>query len=636
MLMRRSRKKGTRKGRAGVFRLGGHTDRRLFGRRSESGFFGVDAAILIAFIIALLASLSIILTAGLQGIFGQIVNGLDFAPLLIHVPGIAGQPLFRETIVSELGVLNDAGQPTGIFTASTVMGELYGKIQVVAFVGLIVAAIVMGITYVSEQFNLVSRGTAFQLLSESGFVLILLFIFPIIYNAAAAAVNGLNQQVILQGIRDGAEVGPRTMVNTAAGATTYFATALDIGAWNLVPGAAIGPVLMTIIQAIGSFMIIFATFLAGVGRLLLIGMLVSAFPLILVIRLIPPLRNIAAQLQGALIGLMVGTVLASFLIRISWGILVSPGFTDNRLMTWALGCGTLAAVSTVLFLMAGAFGSAGRRISAVGGAAAGLGGTMIGMAGGAAIGAGLGGAAGYGKGALTPGASMSDKFAMASRGTLAGAKTGMGGPAAALTKAPFAGREAAVEEAGRQLLMKTERMEGTSVAGAFLEDYSGPAFQGARTRLTPTRRMVEGVMGESYATQLNEGRIPTDQLQRAFAVAKYQPKSRGGVNRAAEVVRKSGLERRDFEGGLKDAYKQVKESKGDEEANLWLGSVFTRASEGRPFRELGEGRIAPPSKAKGKTELERTPESVPFTPEEGFALSSLTGRKTRRKTLKGG
>ena len=567
---------------AKVSALGRRADKRLFGRRPELGLGIIGAAMIIGVLFMIMGGIAWALSEGLTAIFEELVKGLDFAPLLIHVPGIAGQPFFAETMASELGVLSPAGQPLGIFAVSTAMGQLYGVIQLVALVGLIVAAVVLGLTYVSEQFDLVSRGTAFQLFSESALVLVLLFIFPLIFNGAAAVLNGLNQQVILsQG-----DAGPAAMFYDVSKAAVTFKSPET---WTeLIPGVNLGPVLMTIIMATASFAAIFGVFVAGVARLLVTGLLVAAFPLILVLRLIPLLRGIATELQGALVGLLVGTLLVSLLFRVTYGILAAGEM--GRIMTWAVGCGALITSTFMLFVVARGFGGLGRMMQrAFVGPAAGIAGGMLAMGGGFITGA-AGGAPVAGLTAMRATTAAGALSAMG-RGTLSAGMAGArGGPVGALTGAPFAAKEATLAAEGRQLLAGMEKFEGTPIATTFHNDFTGAAYQGGRARLTPHQISQEGTRGAMHAKELQGGRIPEDLLQREFAVAKFHPRTKGQLNRQTEVLRHSGIGRREIEGGLRDEYIRIKGSAGDAEANLWLHSLHSRAVGGPVFFPAGAGR----------------------------------------------
>jgi hypothetical protein len=623
MQMGRARKKGARKGRAGIFRPGGRSHRGLFGRRSESGFFGVDAAIMIAFIVILISMLIVAIPGIITWFVSAFAQSLEFPVLLVHVPGIAGQPLYDATVVSEIGSLNSG--ITG--AASSTMEVLYPKMQLVAFVAFIIAAIVVGITYVSEQFNLVSKGTAFQLLSESGLILVLLFIFPIIYNAAAAAVNGLNQCWILPvpASENAASQTASQVINTVAGSS---APNVEIGWANfgaaLLPGVNVlnvGPVLLAIVEAVGSLGVIFMAFLTGVGRLLLTAVLVSIFPLFLVFRLIPPLRRIATETQGALIGLMVGTIVVSLIMRVTYGILVGPGIP--KIMLWALGCGALALAAVMMYQFTQTFRGAGRALSTAGGAMGAVAGGAVTMGAGVAAAAGLAAPFTGATAAGIPG-SLSSKLAMMGRGTLAAGQAGMGGPVSAVIKGPLAGREAVYGEAGKQLLK-----EVGDTKSMFIKDFNtNKEHLNARSALknTPNFEAMSEEFGHSRLEEIRDNRATLEELQRATAEASGRP---------VKVVKEAKLTREELRSGILAAHSEIASNKGSKEADLWLESLFNRASGREPFPSARKFGGSPkhgggaPSKAGGKTE----PENAPLTAEQEIKDSYITARERAQRRM---
>ncbi|MBC7219136.1 MAG: hypothetical protein H5T49_03260 [Hadesarchaea archaeon] len=558
---------------------------KIFGKRAQLGLFGLDAGLTIAFIIAIMTGAAIALTKGLPAIFKAIADGLDFAPLLIHIPGIAGQPFFNETMSS---ALLPAG-PVGIFSVSTVMGELFGKFQLIALAGFIVAVIIMGITYASEQFNLVSKGTAFQLLTESGFVLILLFIFPIIFNGAAVVVNGLNQQVILRA----AGKTPTDIIKEVAYASTVF----GMSDWTpFFPFVNIGDAIMAIIMSTATFAAMFSVFVTGVMRLILLAVVAGAFPLILILRLIPPLRGIASNLQGTLIGLIVASILISIVFRVSWGVVSGGGL--GTIMMWAVGCGTLITASFLTFSLTTGFGGLGKMIfGGMVGPASAIAGGAIAAGGGLAIGAGLG-TAGAGATALRGVGEFGLRAATSEvlRGTVSGAAVGArAGPVGAIFAAPGAGKEAALTAQSKHFLEGVERMEGTPPFGTFLEDFASPEHRNALSNVerSDLHWAQEKTAGEVIARELNEGRLNEDMLQKMYVEAKFHPKSKSKFNHYLNVVKRSGIGRQQLENALKAAYADIKSDPtyGEDHANLWLRSLHNRALGRNAFDRLGQGMV---------------------------------------------
>ena len=583
--MRDRRKRARGSPRTGVGSLFARLDRKLFGKRAGLGVFGLDAGLTIAFIIMVMTGVALALTKGLPIIFQTIANGLDFAPLLIHIPGIAGQPFFSETMSS---ALLPSG-PVGIFSVSTVMGELYGKLQVIALAGFIVAMIIMGITYASEQFNLVSKGTAFQLLTESGFILILLFLFPIIFNGAAVVVNGLNQQVILRA----AGKTPTDMIREVAYASTVF----GMSDWTpFFPIVNIGDAIMAIIMAMATFAAMFSVFVTGVMRLILLAVVAGAFPLILIFRLIPPLRGISSNLQGSLIGLIVASILISLVFRVSWGVISGGGL--GVIMMWAVGCGTLITASFLTFSLTTGFGGLGKMIfGGMVGPASGIAGGAIAAGGGLAIGAGLG-AGTAGVTALRGIGEFGTRAAVAEvgRGVLSAAAVGArAGPVGALITAPGAAKEAALTAQAKHFLEDVQQMEGTPPFGTFLEDFASPAHRNALSWVerSDLHWAQEKTAGSVIAQELNEGRLTEDMLRRMYVEAKYHPESRSKFNHFVKVVERSGITRPQLENALKAAYANIKSDPmyGEDHANLWLRSLHNRALGKEPFAKLGHGEV---------------------------------------------
>lgn len=582
--------------------LAGRADRRLFGSRSESGF--LDAALLLIIFVAIF-TLATAIPAVLQELLKGLAGALDFPSQLVHVPGMAGQPLFEATVVPGSGI--GSLTPAGLLSVSSIMGELYGKMQIVAFVGFIAAAIIMGITYASEQFNLVSKGTAFQLLSESGLILVLLFIFPIIYNASAAAVNMLDQQVILQG-------KPVEMVSTVTDDACKLTTSLE--AYTNLQGIALNifsfnlaPLLFALIQAIGTIGVLFATFFAGIGRLLIIGILVGAFPVILILRLIPPLRDIAAQLQGALIGLMVGTVLVSFAIRISYGISATLGF--NSLLRWGLGLSTLVAAAALMFSVAGAFGRVGRSIMGTGAAAGAGAGGLLGTTTGVMLGAGMAAGAATGRVSGLKEVPTSEKMAAIGRAALAGGQAGIGGPTTAIVKAPSAGLETA------EVRMAAATKKGLYGPETPLWLKSADAIEIAAERAEKEGLDLSDLknMGRVVETRMNFNALAKPETEGLAAFSMHRPKGKLATHNALRTVShlvKSGeLSHAEMAKDLKDGYVHAKSVLGEDRARIGIGYMYYKTMGTKPYQPAESAGKGGQTKAREVTIEECEPKLSP-------------------------
>lgn len=312
----------------------------------ERGFFGLGALASIGVMIAISLAVGTAIALALPYITETLAEGLNLGPLLIHIPEMQGTFWATSSPVSE---------PSGIFYMSKVMGDLYGTIMTISFAVLLIAFVLVGLFYALEQFRVVGEGTASTILSESVFIIILIFIFPLLFNGAAAMINGIDEGIIMHHVDDEGNV------------TTYDAMVVDVARYaGTVPGLLekemggiplIGDIpnmmskaITVLITSSVSLIAIFTAFATGVFKVLAIAVLAAAFPLILALRLIPFTRSVSTRLTGAFIGLLLASIVMALFFRVAWGVLEYGGL--GEVMLWALGCGTLIAVTAAFTITA--------------------------------------------------------------------------------------------------------------------------------------------------------------------------------------------------------------------------------------------------------------------------------------------
>lgn len=312
----------------------------------ERGFFGLGALASIAVMIAIALAVGTAIALALPYITETLAEGLNLGPLLIHIPVMEGGTFWTAS--------SSAPEASGIFYMSAVMGELYETMMTISFAVLLIAFVLVGLFYALEQFRVVGEGTASTILSESVFVIILIFIFPLLFNGAAIMINGIDEGIIMHHVDD-------------EGITTYDAMVVDVARYaGTVPGLLekeirgiplIGDIpnmmskaITVLITSSVSLIAIFTAFATGVFKVLAIAVLAAAFPLILVLRLIPFTRSVSTRLTGAFIGLLLASIVMALFFRVAWGVLEYGGLGD--VMVWALGCGTLIAVTAAFTITA--------------------------------------------------------------------------------------------------------------------------------------------------------------------------------------------------------------------------------------------------------------------------------------------
>lgn len=367
-------------------------ERSRFLLRDERGFLGLGGILTALVIVAIFG-----MVLGMLGVFEWLIKEIGaqvgIGKLLIHVPQLT---------------MSGEG-PGGFLQAGTVAGNLYGTFRLVAFAVITVGFVVIGLSYALEQFNVMRPGTAESLLSESVLIIILIFIFPWFYNAGAVALNGLNEGVVMHAdhpIRE--EAGPETgyeemAVDVVEQAGDVPALLGEVETGLPIIGSISDPSKAITVLVCGtvSFMALFIAIATGVFRLLATAALAAAFPLILALRLLPPIRDVSRRLTSGLIGVMLSTVVIAIFFRVAWGILatLSPGSFAN----WVFGAASLLVAAGAFTItaptlsgMAGSIsGTIGRGTAgSVAGMTAALGTGSLGMMAGA--GRGIAGVAGAG------------------------------------------------------------------------------------------------------------------------------------------------------------------------------------------------------------------------------------------------
>lgn len=372
----------------------------------ERGIFGLSGMITAIVLIAIFA-IVLILLGSLDDIVRWLAGEMNIARLLIHIPPLAGYPG---------GPAEGATVGNGVLVASDVAGRLYGLFQTIGSALMVVAFVVIGMSFVFEQFNVLQQGQAQQLLSESVLVLILLFIFPWLFNAGAVALNSIDKDMVMN-VEEGqligagntqggihgpvpdSDTGYQAMVGDVAAAAGEVPSGFQLTTMPSLPLGEIpdpSAIIVALATASVSFMALFTAFAVGAFKLMATAALAAAFPLILVLRLIPPLRQLSQQLTNAVIGIMMASLVGAIFFRTGWEILQLGGFSHHSGMVWVMGVGTLfAAAGAMTITTRTLYGVTRMLAGGVGRGAAATVGGMVAAAGGAAT---AGGASAVGAG----------------------------------------------------------------------------------------------------------------------------------------------------------------------------------------------------------------------------------------------
>ena len=424
----------------------------------------------------------------LSWVIGQMggESGLYF--YLIALPYI--QPMPEQTASFEQG-----GLPIQAYQVGHVAYSLYGTMQTIAFFLFTIALVVAALVFAFESFRVVGHGTAVNILTSSFFTLVMLFLFPTVWNACAGLINYLTHpysHVILEPgmLQDVA----RKMAEFSGGGFTWE------GAKNALAQLFLGVFFLVL-----GFAVTVSVAVMGLLRVFFIGAVCVLMPIMLVLRLIPQIQRIADTFIEVCIGLSVASLVAAVFFRfgyhILYGIAGEAGWAGFPAVIAAVGTVLAAAMMPTILAprMGWLFSMAGQMVTGatVAGALA-----ITGAATGAAIG-GIGGVAGAVsgmRGALAaatgqPVGIREAAGALGTRGLLGAFASGAlsGGLAGAYGMARGGGSPAGVVRAGVRIAEATRAAHQTAF-GRVLQDRAGTVFN-----TMALHNFVEPVSGENAA-----------------------------------------------------------------------------------------------------------------------------------------
>jgi hypothetical protein len=304
---------------------------RFSGRVKRRGAFGLDAAIMIGFILAMMLLLA---TAG-PGIIQLFANGL--------LGGSSG----TYTLLIELPILSSERPVEGASAAKWVgwaADSMSSLMQTLAFGLLAVVLIISAMCYLLETFRIMHEGTALNIIMNSVFTLILIFAVKHIYNGVAAAVNALTGWP---------DVGGTGLIIQSGGEIDLLIGAMGGGVlsegWDVLI-RFFGSVVIFIIAV---SLLMLATMMGAV-RLMLVGCLAAALPLLLMLRLIPPVKHLADSLIETVIGIIFASIITAILVH--FGCILVYGTSLSGITKLVIALATFAGAAYMSTMFAGRLG----------------------------------------------------------------------------------------------------------------------------------------------------------------------------------------------------------------------------------------------------------------------------------------
>ncbi|MEM4218109.1 MAG: hypothetical protein QXZ09_08805 [Candidatus Methanomethylicaceae archaeon] len=322
------------------------------------------------FIVPIIFIISTIIAGAITTFFPQLttwilgsINAADnIYALLIEIP----RPLWDNNTYLLDPLVNSTSY--GLYTNATSgysfligssMTNFYGASRTAALILLVFVVAFAGISYFLQNFRLVSEGTATRILMGSVMCIVLIFIFPPVYDVIAATINALTYPGP-SGI-----LKPGMIDEILLHASAVFPTG---GLSDL--GSIIAGIFMNLFLFIFTLITYAGIAIMGILRTFFIGAAFALMPILLVMRLIPVLDRVADIFIQVVVGGILASLIISIFFAFGFDVLTSP--TVSGLMKTLIALGVLMASSLMLTFLIPSLGSMMTTITnAITGAAAG-------------------------------------------------------------------------------------------------------------------------------------------------------------------------------------------------------------------------------------------------------------------------
>jgi hypothetical protein len=271
------------------------------------------------------------------------------------------------------------------------MEKLYNQVRDVSFLLLGIVFMFAALTFVLENFRIMSPGTAWNIIAKSIFYVIMIWLLLWLYNGIAGGVSQL--ALYFDKLPDGSSAAETIWKRF----TSILYIPQGASAWNIITGiegAIVGNLAVPII-AIVAFTTAVIVWITSVGRIVILAAAVCALPLALIFDLIPPLKRFADTLFGMVIGLTFSPIIVAIMFNISVPIADAIVCTSSIPLFHILVYGAIISMGSVVIVafapMVGSAVSAATTTALSGAGALIASGMMIGQtatAGGASLGSG--------------------------------------------------------------------------------------------------------------------------------------------------------------------------------------------------------------------------------------------------------
>jgi hypothetical protein len=246
-------------------------------------------------------------------------------------------PTFQ--LIVALPLINDSMLGTNVTSSDPVLPAIdgmYNFIMIVAFIILGISVIVEMITgALGKRKQQDTNSVQFLFNIAAGVVIIL--IFPMLYDYIARTVNYLDMTII-------AYPAPYTSYSSSI---SYVWNEIVFGGsiWDLITAG-----ILAAARAIMMLILYVMTYLLGMVRLFIIGVMLAAFPVAVGLRMIPFTRKLSQMVEDTLFGLILASLMSAIVIGVAANVLESNSSSNifNVVQGWQGWMAAAALFAAVL------------------------------------------------------------------------------------------------------------------------------------------------------------------------------------------------------------------------------------------------------------------------------------------------
>jgi hypothetical protein len=268
-----------------------------------------------------------------------ISGGGNGSPLVGQQQLPSPNPTFQ--LIVALPLINDSMLGTNVTSSDPVLPAIdgmYNFIMIVAFIILGVSVIVEMITgALGRRRQQGQDAYSVQFLFNIAAGVVIILIFPMLYDYIARTVNYLDMTII-------AYPAPYTSYSSSI---SYVWNEIVFGGsiWDLITAG-----ILAAARAIMMLILYVMTYLLGMVRLFIIGVMLAAFPVAVGLRMIPFTRKLSQMVEDTLFGLILASLMSAIVIGVAANVLQSNSSSNifNVVQGWQGWMAAAALFAAVL------------------------------------------------------------------------------------------------------------------------------------------------------------------------------------------------------------------------------------------------------------------------------------------------